>query len=115
MLPRSRRLTTEMLKEMQTNDAVRVTHSSFFVARTLSTESSPARFAVIISQKVTKGAVERHRIKRRVHHAINDLLGHTQDGWKIALYAKSSIRDASSEEVASDLEKILRKAKVYNG
>ncbi|MEX0930385.1 MAG: ribonuclease P protein component [Candidatus Paceibacterota bacterium] len=114
MLPRDRRLSTEALKDMQTNDEVRATHSSFFVARSLTSagESVPARFAVIVSQKVAKSAVERHRIKRQIHSVLEELLPRLNESRAVALHTKSAVREASREEIATDLEKGLKKAGV---
>lgn len=96
-----------MLQEMHQSDDVRVTRSSFFVVRRAGAESAPTRFAVIVSAKIAKTAVERNRIKRRVHGVLEDLLPRIADGSRVALYAKAAVRDTAHAAIRDDLETAL--------
>lgn len=50
----------------------------------------PSRFAVIVSKKVCKNAVNRNRIKRRIRHQLQEFLADIPPGYLVAISANRS-------------------------
>lgn len=109
MLQKTRRLTAEHFKQFPRNAAT--FHTPLLVARVSPTETAePTRFGVVISQKVAKKAVDRHRLKRRVHGAIERCVDDVADGSQVVLYMKQASQEASTDEIVNALWSTLKKA-----
>jgi ribonuclease P protein component len=83
-------------------------------------ESSPSlvsatRFGISISQKVSKKAVIRNRIKRQIRSAIRELLPHLSPGWKVVIVVRPSAVECKYEHFLRELKQLLVKAKIVNG
>lgn len=73
------------------------------------------RFGFIISTKIDKRSVVRHRIKRLLTEAIRLNLDKIKPGYDFVFLAKKSIAGKSLEEVKKEVEERLKKAKLLNG
>ncbi|HEY9645161.1 MAG TPA: ribonuclease P protein component [Chroococcidiopsis sp.] len=75
----------------------------------------PSCFGISISQKVSKRAVVRNRIKRQLHSALLHLLPRVSPGWKIVIVARSSAIQCCYKDFLQELEQLLMSAEVING
>ena len=75
----------------------------------------PTRLGVSISQKVSKKAVIRNRIKRQIQAAFRELLPKISPGWKIVIVVRSRAIECKYEHFLRELEQLLKKAKIIDG
>jgi ribonuclease P protein component len=76
---------------------------------------SLTRFGISISQKVSKKAVVRNRIKRQIKSAIRELLPQIEGGWKIAIVVRGSAIECKYEHFLRELKQLLKNTKIING
>lgn len=75
----------------------------------------PSRLGISISQKVSKKAVVRNRIKRQIRAALKQLLPRLSPGWKLVVIVKPEARECEYAQLLRELEKLLVKAEVLDG
>jgi ribonuclease P protein component len=75
----------------------------------------PSRFGVSISQKVSKRAVVRNRIKRQLHAAIQHLRPRLSPGWLVVIVVRSAALECVYEDFLQELEQLLIESEVING
>jgi ribonuclease P protein component len=68
------------------------------------------RLGVVVSQKVSKRAVIRNRIRRRLHGAFYQLSPSLASGWDLVLIVHPSAAACDYAVLARELEKLLRRA-----
>ncbi|MGK7896843.1 MAG: ribonuclease P protein component [Xenococcus sp. (in: cyanobacteria)] len=97
-------------------------HSEHLVLRALSpkkngeqSQINPSRIGVSIGKKVSKKAVVRNRIKRRIHSAFLQLSPHILDGWQIVIVVKPTAVECKYDHFLRELEELLKKTKIING
>lgn len=79
-------------------------------------ENLPAtRFGISVSQKVSKKAVVRNLLKRRVKAAIRQLLPKIECGWLVVIGVKASATTCEYDEILRELRQLLVAAEVING
>lgn len=104
MLSRSQRLSGDQVAAILTAKTV-VFHTPLITIRSFSRgDQNPARFAVIVSKKVSKSAVARNRLRRRTYSAIKDTnfpIGRD--------YLVSLKQTATFDEYQKDLQSIITK------
>ncbi|MEC4990093.1 MAG: ribonuclease P protein component [Oscillatoria sp. PMC 1068.18] len=90
---------------------------SYLKLRALYSESEelPARIGISISQKVSKKAVVRNRIKRQIRAACQLLLPEISAGWKIVIVVRPGAQECKYEHFLRELEKLLVQAEVLDG
>ena len=79
----------------------------------LETSKEP-RFTVVTSTKLAKKAVDRNKLKRRIHEALRpqlDTLDHTSQTWKVAIIPKKRALDVEYEEIEEDIKKLITSLK----
>lgn len=76
---------------------------------------SPTRFGISISQKVSKRAVIRNRIKRQIRAALRHLLPRIAPGWDVVIVVLPSAKGCNYGEFLQQLEQLLAQAEVLNG
>ena len=89
----------------------------------LGCEPAPTRIGISISKKVSKSAVVRNRIKRRIRVAVRQLLPRLAPGWDIVIGVRSSKVDSEEAQAIrcdyfqflQELEQLLTKAEVLHG
>jgi ribonuclease P protein component len=74
----------------------------------------PSRFGISISKKVSKLAVVRNRIKRRIRSALRTLLPRVQPGWWVVIVVRSSAATCNYWEILQELEQLLLKTEVLH-
>jgi ribonuclease P protein component len=71
-----------------------------------------ARFAVVVSKKIARNAVDRNRIKRLINEAIALILPHVISGIGVIVYAKSPIIGQRLPTIRLQLVDLFQKAHV---
>ena len=74
----------------------------------LRTTDSPARFAVVVSKKVSLKSVVRHQIKRRLCDAVVSLLVVFPPNLDIVIFAKKEAIGKTAGELKQELEIALK-------
>ena len=75
-------------------------------AKSLKTGWPTARVAIVVSKKVSKKAVVRNKIRRRVSAAVEELWNQLVPGYDVVV----TVRDDISDAAASDLQKQVAQA-----
>ncbi|MGD1907206.1 MAG: ribonuclease P protein component [Leptolyngbyaceae cyanobacterium] len=75
----------------------------------------PCRFGITVSQKVSKRAVIRNRLKRRICGAIQSLLPRVGYSLDVVIVVRSPAVECDYEQLLQQLEKLLLKLEVLNG
>ncbi len=98
------------------------THLSVTVLpRPRSLDGSTARhfdatcFGISISKKVSKKAVDRNLIKRRIKGALRQLISEILPGKMVVITCKPSIIGCDYDKILRELEKLLLTLEVMNG
>ncbi|MFB2939500.1 ribonuclease P protein component [Aerosakkonemataceae cyanobacterium BLCC-F154] len=85
------------------------------VARSQSQSKLPSRLGISISQKVSKRAVVRNRIKRQLKAAFWQLLPQVAPGWLLAIVVKPEATQCDYHQFLQELKQLLVEAEVLNG
>jgi len=75
----------------------------------------PTRVGISISQKVSKRAVIRNRIKRWLKVAVRLLMPQFPTGWDIVVIVQPEATQCDYPQFLQELEQLLIKAEVYDG
>lgn len=70
---------------------------------------------IAVSQKVSKKAVVRNRIKRQVRATIRALLPQFEPGWKAIITVRPQAVECKSEHFLRELKQLLTKAEILHG
>jgi len=76
---------------------------------------SSTQIGISISQKVSKRAVIRNRIKRRIRSAFQQLLPEIPQGWQIVIVVKPTAIQCDYGQILQELKQLLKKSEVVNG
>ena len=111
MLPKSYRLTQE--KDFR---RISVSGKSFFShlfrLRLAKNNLEVSRFAVVVSAKVSKKAVERNRLKRQLREIIRLNLNKIKGGYDISLSPNSRALGGSYQDLETETLKLFSKARL---
>jgi ribonuclease P protein component len=111
MLPSNTRLPKATFREVFATG--RLVHSTFFILRMKKSQKT-SRFAVSVSKKVSKSAVDRNRIRRRSYAAIASLLvKHPTFNFPVEIVCIA--KDTAKKAHPTDIEADLTTAFVKNG
>jgi ribonuclease P protein component len=75
----------------------------------------PPQIGISISQKVSKKAVVRNRIKRQIRAIVRALLPQLPQGLKIVVIVKSHAQACNYEDFLRELRQLLIKSEVLHG
>lgn len=101
MLPKSKRVERRLFKPLL--ESKRAAHSPHFSLRSASSES--ARASVSVSKKVSKSAVVRNKVRRRVYSALRDM---EMPRRMLLFIAKPGAEKVKGEALTNELEKLIR-------
>ncbi|WP_205369484.1 ribonuclease P protein component [Thermoleptolyngbya sp. PKUAC-SCTB121] len=76
---------------------------------------SPTRIGITVSTKVSKRAVVRNRIKRRIRAALRELLPGFATGWMIVVIVQPVAVKCNYKEILQELKQLLIEAEVFDG
>jgi ribonuclease P protein component len=74
----------------------------------------PTRIGIVTSKKVSKSAVQRNLIKRRIRAVIQNLLGQMSSGWDIVIVAKPAAQQCKYGDFLQQLKKLLANLEVWS-
>lgn len=74
----------------------------------------PTCIGISIGLKVSKRAVIRNRIKRRIRSATQELLPHLAGGWQLVIIVKPGATQCSYGQFLQELKQLLVSAEVIN-
>jgi ribonuclease P protein component len=75
----------------------------------------PVQIGISISQKVSKRAVIRNRIKRQIRAAMRQLLPQLSSGWQLVIVVRPEATQCDYEQILRELKQLLADAEVLNG
>ncbi len=73
------------------------------------------RLGISISQKVSKKAVVRNRIKRQIRAIVRQLLPRISPGWQLVVVVRPGAQECEYAQFLRELEQLLVEAEVING
>ncbi|MBF1999961.1 MAG: ribonuclease P protein component [Synechococcales cyanobacterium M58_A2018_015] len=79
------------------------------------TPLKPTQIGISISQKVSKQAVVRNRIKRQLRAILRQLLPYMAPGWRLIVVVKPGAAQCGYEQFLQELKQLLINAEVING
>ena len=97
---------------LQTTGTVR--SHPLLVVRMLRTDLEHTRFGLATGRKIG-GAVIRNRLRRRIREVLRALAPSFQPGWDVLIIARPALVEASHEELAEVVAKLLRRGGVLEG
>jgi len=71
-----------------------------------------SRFGFVVSSKVSKKAVVRNKVKRRLRESVRSRLDSIKKGFDIVFVTFEKIKEKDFEQINSLVEKILKKSKL---
>lgn len=77
--------------------------------------AAPIKIGISISRKVSKKAVVRNLIKRRLRHVCRLLLPKLQPGWQFIIIVRAQAVTCEYEHFLQELEKLFIQAEVFYG
>ncbi len=112
MLPKENRLTkksdfTKVLKEG------RVVGGVFLNLAIRRSDSDAPKVGFIVSNKISKKAVERNRLKRLMRRAVKTHISNIEDGAYLVFLAKKTAAGAASEEIIRESQALLERSDVF--
>lgn len=75
----------------------------------------PTRIGISISQKVSKKAVVRNRIKRQIRAIFRQLLPKIAPGWQLVVVVRPEGRECEYAQFLRELKQLLAQAEVIDG
>jgi len=109
MLPRANRLVKES-EFKQVAQKARPLHSQFLILKKIPFYDNPTVFGLVISAKVSKKAVVRNQIRRRLRAILRSGLPNIASGFKVMLVVKNAMIGRNFKEIESDLNGLLKKS-----
>lgn len=106
MLPTSNRL-------KKTKDFGRIYEQGVFVSEKFITFKYAknglklSRFGIVVSNKISKKAVERNKIKRRLRASVRECLGKVKPGFDIVVMVKKEILEADFETIKNIINRLI--------
>ncbi len=86
--------------------------AKYIFLKILKNNLSFSRFGFIISKKVSKKSVERHKIKRRMSDVVRSKIKEIKEGWDIVIMANPQIKEKSYQEIEAAIEDVLKSAEL---
>lgn len=88
-------------------------YAKFLGVKAVVNQLESNRFGIIVSAKVSKKAVERNKLKRRLRTAAREFNHRLKTGFDLALVVLPGAVKADYQTLAGELEKILAKLKLF--
>jgi len=91
----------------------RLIRGQTFDLRWAANEKNTCRFGFSVGISVSGKAVIRNKTKRMLNGSIQPLLDEIKSGYDILIIAKPKIIEKSKEEIAKNVEEIIKKASLF--
>jgi len=75
----------------------------------------PPRIGIVISQKVSKNAVVRNRIKRQIRAVIHPWLKQIASNWQLVIIVRPQAPECNYEHFLRELKELFQQAGLING
>lgn len=85
---------------------------TYLPRRNTGSDSVPSQLAVVVSKKVSRKAVQRNRVKRRIRAALRPLIPQIQPGYWIVISARGPILTATWDQICQEIRRLLEKARL---
>ncbi len=86
-----------------------------FFQTDLAEKNIPTQFGISVSQKVSKKAVIRNRLKRQIKGVIRLFLPMVMPGYKVVIVTKRNTTECKYEHFLRELKELLIKAEIIYG
>ena len=107
MIPKKSRIPRELFTELLSG--ARFVHSEHFTMRFRIVQNGPSRAGVSVSKKISKSAVVRNSVRRRVYDSLYPLLL-TLPGCLFLFVAKSGAQNLKGEKLQSEMQALFNEA-----
>jgi len=91
----------------------RIFSDEFLFLKVKKNNLQDSRFGFIIGKKISKKAVVRNKIKRRLREIIRKKLASIESGFDVVIGAKEKIINKDYWEIEKEIGKLLKKAGLY--
>ena len=113
MLPKKNRL----IKEKDFNRIHKFgnfTGEKFLAIKIQKNNSDISRFGFLVGIKISKKAVERNLVKRRLRESVKSKLNIIKSGYDIVFFTKPEIAEKNFKEIDETVSSVLIKAKLFD-
>jgi len=86
----------------------------FLILKLMENNSDQSRFGFIVSQKVSKKATIRNKVKRRLRSAVEENLENIKKGFDAVLIVLSGLEKKEFSEIEESLKSLFIKAKIIS-
>jgi ribonuclease P protein component len=114
MLPKKNRLKNKKDFEKIFKDG-KGFKEGFLFLKTRGNNLKESRFGFVVSLKVSKKAVVRNRVKRRLREIIKEKLLEVNPGIDAVLIVRKGIEEEDSSTTKETINSLFKKAKILNG
>lgn len=112
MLPKENRLRQEQ-DFKQVAKAGKAVFSPSLSLKLIKNNSDLSRFGIIVSTKVSKKAVERNRLKRRLREIIRLNLPRFKKGFDVMVLTRAAAKDFEYLQLKEIMAELFKKANLY--
>ena len=106
MLSKTSRITRKEFPALSKGQGIRV-FSGFFSCTLYPLEGKKVQTAVVVSKKVSKRAVVRNTLKRKVYNAMKGVLPLFPKGYAVVFYPKLEMKEVSLKDLTSEIKNSL--------
>ncbi len=93
----------------------RYSHAPDFGIKFLQNQKGSTRMTVVVSTKISKKAVARNKIKRRIREIIKkEIMPHIKNGYDVIVMTKKSVLESDFSKMKKDTIKLFKKSKLIN-
>jgi len=85
----------------------------YFVIRFLRNGMADCRFGIIISNKISKKATERNRIRRQIREAFNEILPNFKQKIDIVIVVLADVVKLNKKELKENILNLAKKNQIY--
>lgn len=110
MVPKNNRINRENFEKVMKKGGF--VNSSLFSLRFTKKLEKSTCFSIVVAKKIAKTAVLRNKIRRRAYSILKKLTRNLESPYFIILFSKKGVETASFEETRTDIESLLKKAKI---
>lgn len=87
-------------------------YSNSFVLRFTKTKKENNCFAIVVSTKISKKAVQRNKIRRRVYEIIRLNLEQIKKSYNLVFFVKKGVLELEYQEIEKEILYLLNKARL---
>jgi len=81
----------------------------FLFIKFVKNDQNATRFGFVVSKKISKKAVVRNKVKRRLREAAREMLSEIKPGYDVVIVAQKGIEKQDFFQIKNQLKQLLRK------